>query len=133
MANPKSKHPVDVAVGLRVRTLRMQRGWSQERLGKALGLTFQQVQKYEKGINRIGPSRLEAIAQELDAPIEYFFGKQDGRHAQFEATGQAMVVTSEGNYIARRWERLTPGHRKMLKLIVAVLSKDSKAAGMKLA
>ena len=64
---------VDVYVGGRVRQRRTMLGMSQEKLGEALGLTFQQVQKYERGANRIGASRLHQISEVLDAPINFFF------------------------------------------------------------
>ena len=66
-------HPVDVHVGARVRMRRTLLGMTQSDLGDALGLTFQQVQKYERGVNRIGSSRLLALTQALDMSIEYFF------------------------------------------------------------
>ncbi len=65
--------PIDVHVGGRVRLRRTLMGLSQERLGEALGLTFQQVQKYERGVNRIGASRLFDLARVLDVPIGFFF------------------------------------------------------------
>jgi transcriptional regulator with XRE-family HTH domain len=74
----KSPHPVDVYVGGRVRFRRSLIGMSQDKLGDALGLTFQQVQKYEKGVNRIGASRIFEIAKVLDVPIEFFFDGFDG-------------------------------------------------------
>ncbi len=67
-------HPVDVHVGARVRNRRTLLGMSQEKLGEAIGLTFQQVQKYERGANRIGSSRLYDLTRVLDVPVEYFFG-----------------------------------------------------------
>ena len=66
-------NPVDVHVGARVRVRRKLLGWSQTGLGDALGLTFQQVQKYEKGANRIGSSRLYDLSRVFDVPIEHFF------------------------------------------------------------
>ena len=66
-------HPVDVHVGARVRVRRTLLGMSQTTLGEAIGLTFQQVQKYERGANRIGASRLFDLSQLLDVPVEYFF------------------------------------------------------------
>ncbi|HEV2335725.1 MAG TPA: helix-turn-helix domain-containing protein [Stellaceae bacterium] len=66
-------NPVDVHVGSRVRTRRLLIGMNQETLARALGLTFQQVQKYEGGANRISASRLSQIAGILDVPISYFF------------------------------------------------------------
>ncbi|MGE0746961.1 MAG: helix-turn-helix domain-containing protein [Rhodospirillales bacterium] len=65
--------PVDVHVGSRVRMRRTLLGLSQEKLGEALGLTFQQVQKYERGANRIGASRLHQISRILDVPVTFFF------------------------------------------------------------
>ncbi len=65
--------PIDVHVGSRIRLRRTLLGMSQERLGDALGLTFQQVQKYERGINRVGASRLFDLARVLDVPISFFF------------------------------------------------------------
>jgi transcriptional regulator with XRE-family HTH domain len=67
------REPQDAEFGRRVRTLRMQRGWSQTALAGALGLTFQQVQKYEKGVNRISAGRLMRIAEILKVPIAFFF------------------------------------------------------------
>ena len=69
----KSPGPVDKHVGGRVRMRRILVGMSQEKLGEALDLTFQQVQKYEKGTNRIGASRLQQIAQVLGVPVTFFF------------------------------------------------------------
>lgn len=69
----KKPNPVDAHVGSRVRLRRMLLGMSQERLGESMGLTFQQVQKYEKGVNRIGASRLFQIAKILDVPVQFFF------------------------------------------------------------
>src|SRR5690242_11281920 len=66
-------NPIDVHVGSRVRFRRMLLGMSQEKLGEKLGLTFQQVQKYEKGINRIGASRLFDLAQVLGVPVQFFY------------------------------------------------------------
>ncbi len=69
----KSPNPIDVHVGSRVRLRRMLVGMSQEKLGEKLNLTFQQVQKYEKGANRIGSSRLYTIASILNVPVQFFF------------------------------------------------------------
>src|SRR5205807_10013477 len=69
----KAPNPVDKHVGSRVRLRRMMLSMSQEKLGDALGLTFQQVQKYEKGANRIGASRLQQISHSLQVPVSFFF------------------------------------------------------------
>ena len=65
--------PVDIHVGARIKLRRTLMGLSQERLGEALGLTFQQVQKYERGVNRVGASRLFDLSRVLDVPISFFF------------------------------------------------------------
>ena len=69
----KSPNPIDIHVGSRIRLRRMMIGMSQETLGAKLDLTFQQVQKYEKGANRVGASRLFTIASILDVPVQFFF------------------------------------------------------------
>jgi transcriptional regulator with XRE-family HTH domain len=70
-------NPVDVQVGARVRLRRNMLGLSQEKLGEAIGLTFQQVQKYERGANRIGASRLHELSRVLDVPVSFFFDDTD--------------------------------------------------------
>ena len=74
----KQASPIDVQVGTRVRLRRMLIGMSQEKLGELLGLTFQQVQKYEKGVNRIGAGRLFQVAHILGVPIDYFYEGVNG-------------------------------------------------------
>ena len=71
--NKKRPNPIDVHVGSRIRLRRTMLGMSQEKLGESLGITFQQIQKYEKGTNRVSCSRLYEISQILDVPITYFF------------------------------------------------------------
>ena len=70
----KQPDPKDVEVGRRVRAFRLNKGLSQEKLGDELGITFQQIQKYEKGVNRIGAGRLQRIAEILGVPVSEFFG-----------------------------------------------------------
>src|SRR5919199_2768042 len=69
--------PVDVQVGARLRLRRKMLGLSQEKLGEMIGLTFQQVQKYERGANRIGASRLYELSRILDVPVSFFFDDTD--------------------------------------------------------
>lgn len=71
--NTRRANPIDVHVGGRVRLRRMLLGMSQEKLGESLGLTFQQVQKYEKGMNRIGASRLFDLSRILGVPVQFFY------------------------------------------------------------
>ena len=73
MAKTKGPNPIDIHVGSRMRMRRMMLGMSQEKLGEAFGLTFQQVQKYEKGVNRIGSSRLQQAADILGVTVPFFF------------------------------------------------------------
>jgi transcriptional regulator with XRE-family HTH domain len=79
MAPRKQPNPIDVHVGSRLKLRRTMMGMTQEKLGDALGVTFQQVQKYEKGANRIGASRLQEIAKILDVPVSFFF--EDAKQA----------------------------------------------------
>lgn len=82
MTTKKAPNPTDRHVGQRVRMRRIMIGMSQERLAQHLDLTFQQVQKYEKGTNRIGASRLQQIATALQAPIAFFFENAPAGQAQ---------------------------------------------------
>ncbi|HWD58757.1 MAG TPA: helix-turn-helix transcriptional regulator [Stellaceae bacterium] len=85
----KSDHPnpIDVHVGARVRLRRNMLGLSQEKLGEAIGLTFQQVQKYERGANRIGASRLLELSRVLDVPVSFFYDETDPVRAPAIPTG----------------------------------------------
>jgi transcriptional regulator with XRE-family HTH domain len=82
----KQANPIDVQVGNRVRIRRMLIGMSQERLGDLLGLTFQQVQKYEKGVNRIGAGRLFEVARILNVPIDFFYEGLNATNPSGEST-----------------------------------------------
>ncbi len=83
MVPRKQPNPIDLHVGSRLKLRRTMMGMTQEKLGDALGVTFQQVQKYEKGANRIGASRLQEIARILDVPVSFFF--EDAKQAVVEA------------------------------------------------
>jgi transcriptional regulator with XRE-family HTH domain len=85
----KSPNPIDVYVGSRVRMRRLMLSMSQEKLGDALGLTFQQVQKYEKGANRIGASRLQHIAHVFQVPVAFFFEGAPSMPGHHAAPGMA--------------------------------------------
>ena len=105
--------PIDVHVGSRIRLRRTLLGMSQERLGEALGLTFQQVQKYERGANRVGASRLFDLARILDVPISYFFddmpwpiGKIPSSTAARQALGFAEAQEGFGDDTMSRRETL---------------------------
>lgn len=103
-------NPVDVHVGGRVRLRRTLMGLSQEKLGEAIGLTFQQVQKYERGANRIGASRLFDLSRVLDVPVSFFFDDMsDDAAEEFRQMGQLGVAdnkqapyTHEADPTARR-------------------------------
>jgi len=109
----KTPNPTDKHVGSRVRMRRMMLGMSQEKLGDALGLTFQQVQKYEKGTNRIGASRLQQIAHFLQVPVSFFFeGGPDltGPAGTMEAPSPSYVsdflATSDGLALTKAFMRI---------------------------
>src|SRR5947209_11593557 len=90
----KAPNPVDKYVGSRVRMRRIMLGMSQEKLGEALSLTFQQVQKYEKGTNRIGASRLQQISNILGVPVSFFFDGSPGSEAGDGTRGAADSSSS---------------------------------------
>jgi transcriptional regulator with XRE-family HTH domain len=111
----KTPNPVDRFVGSRVRMQRLLAGMSQEKLGDALGLTFQQVQKYEKGTNRISASRLQQLAKILGVPVSFFFDGAplggEANAAGFEETGQQAYIsefmtTSEGLQLTKAFMRI---------------------------
>lgn len=90
-------HPVDVHVGRRLRLKRTILGLSQESVGKEIGVTFQQIQKYERGINRMGASRLFDFAKTLGVPIQYFF-EGYGDYAMDEVSAYALGEQPSGSY-----------------------------------
>ncbi len=109
----KVPNPTDKYVGSRVRMRRMMLGMSQEKLGDALGLTFQQVQKYEKGTNRIGASRLQHISNILQVPVSFFFEggpHLPGHSGMGEAPSPAYVAdflaTSDGLSLTKAFMRI---------------------------
>jgi transcriptional regulator with XRE-family HTH domain len=111
----KSPNPIDKHVGGRVRMQRMLLGMSQEKLGDAIGLTFQQVQKYEKGANRISASRLQQIAGVVGVPVTFFFEGQPGLpRAASRELGDApspdiltdFLATSDGLALAKAFTRI---------------------------
>ena len=129
-------NPVDIHVGKRVRLRRTLLGMSQEKLGKAINLTFQQVQKYERGTNRIGSSRLYQLSQVLDIPVSYFFddlpieitarkspGLADVKVASFQGD---PLVKRETLELVRAYYRITdPSVRKRVFELVKAVAKPA--------
>lgn len=131
MANAKKPNPIDVHVGGRVRLRRMMLGMSQEKLGDQLGITFQQIQKYEKGTNRIGASRLQNIATVLSVPVGFFFEGapgQNGNGASDSKSGSYVVdflSSSEGLQLNRAFVRIgDPKVRRRIVDLVRSLAGD---------
>jgi transcriptional regulator with XRE-family HTH domain len=128
----KTPDPIDRHVGSRVRMQRILMKMSQEKLGEALGLTFQQVQKYEKGLNRIGASRLQQISKTLSVPPSFFFegaptlGAVDGNGFAEESSSQYVVdflSTSEGLHLNLAYARIKdPKVRKRILDLVTTLA-----------
>lgn len=110
----KAPNPVDKYVGSRVRMRRIMLGMSQEKLGEALGLTFQQVQKYEKGTNRVGASRLQQISEILQVPVSFLFdgGPSGVKTADGFSEGSSpayvsdFLATAEGLALTRAFTRI---------------------------
>jgi transcriptional regulator with XRE-family HTH domain len=132
-------HPIDQHVGNRVRLRRMMTGLSQDKLAQSLGLTFQQVQKYERGANRISASKLFEISQILNVPITYFFQDMDGQTVQSVqgmAEGAAepfeheQLQRRETSDLVRAYYRIPSPQvrRRMLELIRAVANGDNSVA-----
>jgi transcriptional regulator with XRE-family HTH domain len=135
MVSKKQPNPIDIHVGSRVRLRRMMLGMSQEKLGENLGITFQQIQKYEKGTNRIGASRLQHIARVLAMPVSYFFDGAPGLAAAAgggvedndeQAPGTNHVVdflsTSEGIQLNKAFIRIKDARlrRRVIDLVRAI-------------
>jgi transcriptional regulator with XRE-family HTH domain len=129
----KAPNPVDRHVGSRVRMRRMLIGMSQEKLGEALGITFQQIQKYEKGTNRIGASRLHQIGRVLGVPIEFFYegAPELGRAGGFSEDSSSSYIadflgTAEGIELVRAFQRIRdPKVRRRIIELAKVLGQDS--------
>jgi transcriptional regulator with XRE-family HTH domain len=94
----KTPNSIDRHVGSRLRMRRVLMGMSQEKLGDQLGVTFQQVQKYEKGMNRIGASRLQHASRALEVPIEFFF--RDAPHLEPNLSDSGGEVSGDSNLVA---------------------------------
>ncbi len=131
----KAPNPIDKHVGSRVRMRRMMLSMSQEKLGDALGLTFQQVQKYEKGTNRIGASRLQQIAHILQVPVSFFF--EGAPHVpgtpgvgMSEAPSPAYVsdflATSDGLSLTKAFMRIKNSklRRRIVDLVEQIAGED---------
>lgn len=134
----KAPNPIDKHVGARVRMRRMMLSMSQEKLGDALGLTFQQVQKYEKGTNRIGASRLQQISNILQVPVSFFF---DGAPhvpgtGRFEGMGEApspayvsdFLATSDGLALTKSFMRIHDSklRRRIVDLVEQIAAGEKR-------
>ena len=137
MVAKKAPNPTDKHVGARVRMRRMMLSMSQEKLGDALGLTFQQVQKYEKGANRIGASRLQQIAHILQVPVSFFFdgapnvpGQQpDGfSEAPSPAYVSDFLATSDGLALTKAFMGIkdTKLRRRIVDLVEQIAGDDKR-------
>lgn len=134
---PAGPNPVDLHVGARVRMRRKFLGMSQEALAEMIDLTFQQVQKYERGSNRISASKLYEISKALKAPIAYFFegyGEAESAEGFSESESEQFVhgflMTTEGIELAEAFPRIrnTKYRRRILEL-VRTLAEDDESAG----
>lgn len=133
--NKKKPNPTDVHVGSRIRLRRNMLGMSQEKLGENLGITFQQIQKYEKGTNRVGASRLQAIANILAVPVAFFFedlpGDQGTANRGFAEDPSAafaidFCTSAEGLQLNRAFVRISDlkVRRRIIELVKSLASDD---------
>ncbi|GAB5462443.1 MULTISPECIES: helix-turn-helix domain-containing protein [Hoeflea] len=131
--NKKKPNPIDIHVGSRIRLRRTMLGMSQEKLGEALGITFQQIQKYEKGTNRVGASRLQNISTILNVPVSFFFEDAPGdpstaQPGMAEANSSNYVVdflsSSEGLQLNRAFIKIPDPkvRRKLVDLVKSLAS-----------
>lgn len=129
--NKKKPNPIDIHVGSRIRLRRNMLTMSQEKLGENLGITFQQIQKYEKGTNRVGASRLQAISSILSVPVSFFFedapGMETGRGKGLAEDNSAAYVvdflnSAEGIQLSRSFVRIADAkvRRKVIDLVKAL-------------
>jgi transcriptional regulator with XRE-family HTH domain len=135
--NKKKPNPIDIHVGSRIRLRRTMLGMSQEKLGEALGITFQQIQKYEKGTNRVGASRLQNISTILNVPVSFFFEDAPGdpstaQPGMAEANSSNYVVdflsSSEGLQLNRAFIKIPdPKVRRKLVDLVKSLASEPEA------
>ncbi|HSS12988.1 MAG TPA: helix-turn-helix transcriptional regulator [Rhizomicrobium sp.] len=134
MANlaKKQTNPIDIQVGNRVRIRRMLIGMSQERLGDLLGLTFQQVQKYEKGVNRIGAGRLFEVARILNVPVDFFYeGVNDGASGANEVDGAPVmdfVSSGEGLQLSLAFMKIKDAkvRKRVLDLVKSLAEEEAQ-------
>jgi transcriptional regulator with XRE-family HTH domain len=132
----KVPNPIDKHVGSRVRMRRMMLGMSQEKLGDALSLTFQQVQKYEKGTNRIGASRLQQISTILQVPVSFFFegapamigDDADREQAPSPAYVSEFLASSDGLALTKAFMRIDDAkiRRRIVDLVEAIVGEGLK-------
>jgi transcriptional regulator with XRE-family HTH domain len=133
----KAPNPVDKYVGSRVRMRRIMLGMSQEKLGEALGLTFQQIQKYEKGTNRVGASRIQQISEILQVPVSFLFEGGPSTMAAASAAGEGasptyvsdFLATSEGLALTRAFTRITDAklRRSIVDLVEKIADQEQPA------
>jgi transcriptional regulator with XRE-family HTH domain len=116
----RSGDPRDTEIGKRIRALRLERGLSQTELGSLLGITFQQIQKYEKGANRVAAGRLERIAEALDVPITFFYSGSDNKKSRADEdsvdVGLSFLETSGAVRLVRAYSKI--GDRRMRRALV---------------
>ena len=130
----KAPNPVDKYVGSRVRMRRIMLGMSQEKLGEALGLTFQQVQKYEKGTNRVGASRLQQISEILQVPVSFLFDGGPSGMVNGDSFGEGaspayvsdFLATSEGLALTRAFTKIKDAklRRRIVDLVEQIVGDD---------
>ena len=117
----------DAEIGRKIRALRLQRGLSQSNLGDGIGLTFQQVQKYEKGMNRVSAGRLQRIADMLNIPVTFFYGGMGSRAKKKRETsdlGLAFVQTRGAVRLMRAYSEISSRSTKYALVVLAESLRD---------
>jgi transcriptional regulator with XRE-family HTH domain len=122
----------DAEIGRKIRALRLQRGLSQSNLGDGIGLTFQQVQKYEKGMNRVSAGRLQRIADMLNIPVTFFYGGMGSRAKKKRETsdlGLAFVQTRGAVRLMRAYSEISSRSTKYALVVLAESLRDKNRTG----
>lgn len=120
----------DIDIGRRIRLQRINKGVSQTELGDACGITFQQIQKYEKGVNRVGGSRMKQIAAALGVTPAHFFGLDREAKSDAEASSETLALLTKPGALKllRNYARLSPVSRDAINRVISIMAGNSEKA-----
>jgi transcriptional regulator with XRE-family HTH domain len=123
----KRTQDTDIEIGRRIRVQRLAKGMSQTELGEACGITFQQIQKYEKGTNRVGGSRLQQIADALGVKPAFFFGASRGNEDAMGVEIAELLIIPSAIRLLRHYAKLPPSQRNAIVRLTAEMAGETEA------